>query len=73
MFCYPDTGNYYLHINSCCVGAGQDGVDIGAFGVGCGEDIPTLSEWGMVILALLLLAAGTIAVIRRGRFVTVNQ
>ncbi len=30
-----------------------------------GEDIPTLSEWGMIILALLLLAAGTIAVIRR--------
>lgn len=34
-FCYPDTGNYYLHENSCCVGAGQGGVDIGAFGVGC--------------------------------------
>ncbi|RKX17626.1 MAG: hypothetical protein DRP26_06620 [Candidatus Zixiibacteriota bacterium] len=35
-FCYPDTGNYYLHQNSCCVGAGEEGVDIGAFGVGCG-------------------------------------
>ena len=30
-------------------------------------DIPTLSEWGMIILALLLLAVGTIAVIRRRR------
>jgi hypothetical protein len=27
--------------------------------------IPTLSEWGMIILALLLLAAGTIGIIRR--------
>ncbi len=27
--------------------------------------IPTLSEWGMIILSLLLLLAGTIAVIRR--------
>jgi len=27
--------------------------------------VPTLSEWGMIILALLLLAAGTVAVIRR--------
>jgi len=29
------------------------------------QEIPTLSEWGMIIMALLLLAAGTIAVIRR--------
>jgi len=36
------------------------------------EEIPTLSEWGMVVLALLLLAAGTIAVIRRRRAVAVE-
>jgi parallel beta-helix repeat protein len=35
LFCYPDTGNYYLAGNSCCLGAGEVGVDIGAFGVGC--------------------------------------
>jgi len=35
LFCYPDTGNHYLAENSCCVGAGKGGVDIGAFGVGC--------------------------------------
>ena len=29
------------------------------------EDIPTLSEWGMIIMALLLLASGTVAVVRR--------
>ncbi len=29
------------------------------------QEIPTLSEWGMIILALLLIAAGTVAVIRR--------
>lgn len=34
-FCQPDTGDYYLNQNSCCVGAGEAGVDIGAFGVGC--------------------------------------
>lgn len=27
--------------------------------------VPTLSEWGMIILSLLLLTTGTIAVIRR--------
>lgn len=31
------------------------------------EDIPTLTEWGMIILGLLLLAAGTTAVIRKRR------
>jgi predicted outer membrane repeat protein len=36
-FCYPDTGNYFLGENSCCVGAGEGGGDIGAFGIGCGH------------------------------------
>lgn len=34
-FCYPDTGNYYLWDTSCCVGAGEYGDDIGAYGIGC--------------------------------------
>ncbi len=29
------------------------------------EAIPTLSEWGMIILGLMLLTAGTIAIVRR--------
>ena len=36
IFCDPENYNYYLHLSSPCLGAGQDGVDIGAFGVGCG-------------------------------------
>ncbi len=32
-------------------------------------DIPTISEWGMIILALLLLAFGTIAIIRKRKAV----
>lgn len=30
-------------------------------------EVPTLSEWGMILLSLLLLAMGTIAVVRRRR------
>ena len=37
MFCDQANDNYFLQANSCCVGAGQDGVDIGAFGVGCAD------------------------------------
>jgi len=40
---------------------------------GGAEDIPTLNEWGMIILALLILAVGTIAVIRRRRTVSVVE
>jgi hypothetical protein len=34
------------------------------------EDIPTLSEWGMIILTLLLLSVGTVAVIRRRKAIS---
>lgn len=29
------------------------------------SEIPTLSEWGMLIMAMLLLASGTVAVLRK--------
>jgi parallel beta-helix repeat protein/predicted outer membrane repeat protein len=35
LFCDPEDGNYYLAENSCCAGAGENGEDIGALGVGC--------------------------------------
>ena len=68
MLCDPNNGDFYLDAASCCVGVGQDGVDIGAYGVGCGEPVPILSEWGMILLSLLLIAGGTIATIRRDAF-----
>ncbi|UCC79310.1 MAG: right-handed parallel beta-helix repeat-containing protein [Candidatus Zixiibacteriota bacterium] len=34
-FCEPDSGNFELNAFSCCVGAGQNGEDIGARGIGC--------------------------------------
>ena len=73
MFCDPENGDFYLDASSCCVGAGEEGGDIGAFGIGCGQLVPTLSEWGMIILGLMLLAAGTIAVIRRRKEVFANE
>jgi len=39
MFCDPDNGNYYIADTSCCIGEGESGVDIGAFGRGCGVNI----------------------------------
>ncbi len=37
------------------------------------EQIPTLNEWGMLILALLFLAAGTVAVVRRRKTVSAEN
>ncbi len=37
------------------------------------QEIPTLSEWGMIILALLLLAVGTAAVVRRGKLALIKK
>jgi glucose/arabinose dehydrogenase len=66
----PDSGQVINDISSF----GEDGsgelyiVDLGGEVfkiVPLPQTIPTLSEWGMIILALLLLAFGTAAVIRR--------
>jgi hypothetical protein len=38
LFCDPDSGDYSLAENSPCVGTGQNGANMGAFGIGC-EDI----------------------------------
>ena len=35
LFCDPESGDYHLAVNSSSVGAGQDGYDMGASGVGC--------------------------------------
>lgn len=37
------------------------------------QDIPTLSEWGMILLSLLLIGTGTVAVIRRRRLAAARQ
>ncbi len=51
-FCDPETDNFYLAENSCCVGAGENGEDIGALGVGCeptavGEEQPLPFEYSL--------------------------
>ena len=41
------------------------GVDDGVFAPGCATAIPAVSQWGLVILALLLLTAGKVYFARR--------
>jgi formylglycine-generating enzyme required for sulfatase activity len=37
LFCDPESGNFYLASNSWCLGTGEGGADIGAYGTGCGS------------------------------------
>ena len=37
LFCNADSNDYTLAENSPCIGTGEDGVNMGAFGVGCEE------------------------------------
>lgn len=73
--CTYGNGYYNVLYNNQLVGSGGEfglSETIEAFGPGCGLEIPTLSEWGMILLSLMLLALGSAAVIRRRRQVAVR-
>ncbi|MCH8149331.1 MAG: thrombospondin type 3 repeat-containing protein, partial [Planctomycetes bacterium] len=56
-----DDGDGVINCNAQC-----NGVDDAVFAPECDNRIPTVSVWGLVVLALLLLAAGKIHFSRRG-------
>jgi len=69
MFCDAANGDFHLDVASCCAGAGEGGTDIGVLGVNCElTQVPTLSQWGMILLSLLLIAGSTLAMIKRYSF-----
>ena len=48
MFCDPDNGNNNLAENSPCVGTGENGANMGAFGVGCGPILAQSDEYAIL-------------------------
>ena len=69
-FCEPDSGDYTLAENSSCVGTGEGGANMGAFGIGCGvinqglyvpENFATIQEGINAAFAgdTIFVAAGT--------------
>jgi hypothetical protein len=59
--------------HACLAQGGGESLDLAFVITGGSDEIPTLSEWGMILLALLLLAAGTFAILRRRRAVTASK
>ena len=45
LFCNMDEGGFTLFDNSPCIGTGQDGANIGAFGIGCYAPIHSGPIW----------------------------
>ncbi len=37
LFCEPDSSNYFIAQNSPCIGTGEDGTNMGFYGIGCVE------------------------------------
>ncbi|MEE9554422.1 MAG: IPTL-CTERM sorting domain-containing protein [candidate division Zixibacteria bacterium] len=59
---YATAAGKHIHANE-----NGNGGDIVLIDTDLDSDVPTLSEWGMLLLGLLLLAIGTVAVVRRRR------
>ncbi|MCK4342807.1 MAG: choice-of-anchor L domain-containing protein [Phycisphaerae bacterium] len=60
------TGGEFLGDGTMCLGdSNENGIDDA-----CEAHVPTVTEWGLIVLTVLLLAAGTIIFSRRQRRVT---
>nr|MCS5654129.1 leucine-rich repeat domain-containing protein [Candidatus Neomarinimicrobiota bacterium] len=69
LFCDPDSGDYTLATNSPCVGTGEDGENMGAFGVGCGIQV----DWDFSLSEPVIEVMGTDNVWNPGDTISVEM
>jgi len=69
LFCFPDSGDYTLAENSPCVGTGEDGENMGAFGVGCGIQV----DWDFSLSEPVIEVMGTDNVWNPGDTISVEM
>jgi len=69
LFCEPDSGDYTLAENSPCVGTGEDGENMGAFGVGCGIQV----DWDFSLSEPVIEVMGTDNVWNPGDTISVEM
>jgi hypothetical protein len=69
LFCEPDSGDYTLAENSPCVGTGENGANMGAFGVGCGIQV----DWDFSLSEPVIEVMGTDNVWNPGDTISVEM
>jgi hypothetical protein len=69
LFCNPDSGDFTLAGNSPCVGSGEDGANMGAFGVGCGIQV----DWDFSLSEPVIEVMGTDNVWNPGDTISVEM
>ena len=73
IWCSEAGSEYLILVHGYEINVGEFQLDVSDDGtpcdnpISCGgqQDIPTLSEWGMLIMELLIMAVGTVALVRR--------
>jgi hypothetical protein len=69
LFCNTDSGDYSLAENSPCVGTGENGANMGAFGVGCGIQV----DWDFSLSEPVIEVMGTDNVWNPGDTISVEM
>jgi len=69
LFCNPDSGDYTLAENSPCVGTGENGANMGAFGVGCDIQV----DWDFSLSEPVIEVMGTDNVWNPGDTISVEM
>jgi len=69
LFCNPDSSDYTIAENSPCVGTGEDGANMGAFGVGCGIQV----DWDFSLSEPVIEVMGTDNVWNPGDTISVEM
>ena len=69
LFCNPDSSDYTIAENSPCVGTGEDGENMGAFGVGCGIQV----DWDFSLSETVIEVMGTDNVWNPGDTISVEM
>jgi len=69
LFCNPDSSDYTIAENSPCVGTGEDGENMGAFGVGCGIQV----DWDFSLSEPVIEVMGTDNVWNPGDTISVEM